>query len=312
MNTAILILNWNGGTDTLSCLTSLLPHLGESDHVFIIDNGSTDDSVAQTEQHLYSQGFSYKSCHSAALLQTFRADHRIYIVRNQSNLGFGAGNNVVLKQLVSLNYNFELAWLLNNDARVEADTLKGLKSSIRKEATIAVAGSLILNEPDGSTVQCSGVKYYKWLGVSKLINKNVPLSKLNRNEAIAFDYLNGASLLFDLAALHKAGYFDERFFLYSEEQDLQLRLQALGYKLHLDLNSVVLHRLSGGTSNKRHLFYYYYNQSAVLLNRKHFAGACTLTALYSLAAITLIRTFPSFKNFSWGIKGIFAGITTKL
>lgn len=308
MNTAILILNWNGYQDTTMCLQSLLPNCRAEDYVFLIDNGSTDNSVKELQNYYASIGVPLITTSGQNLARDYQAGAKHYLVRNTKNLGFGAGNNVVLKQLKTLDERFELAWLLNNDAMVENRALISLKNSMAGSPDIGAAGSLILNYPDKTTVQCAGVRHYKFFGVSKLICKNKPYQLLDRKSDIGFDYLNGASLVFKLDALQQAGYFDERFFLYSEEYDLELRLQEKGYKLYLDLNSVVYHRLGGGTSRNRYLFFYYYNTSAILLSKKHFPGFYTWCAVLNLTAITFIRTFPSAKNFRWGIKGILAAL----
>lgn len=308
MSTAILILNWNGAKDTMACLDSLLPNLDKSDYVFLIDNGSTENSIEQFEQYFFKLKLPLVKCAAHELIKGFNNENRFYLIKNSRNAGFGGGNNVVLKQLVFLPAKFEFVWLLNNDTLVESQTLVSLRNTLTSDPQNAVAGSLILNLPKNGTIQCSGVKHYKFFGVSKLINKNKPLSVLNTSTNIDFDYLNGASLMFSYKALQEVGFFDERFFLYSEEFDLQLRLQEHDYNLKLDLNSIVYHKLSGGTSKSKYLFFYYYNTSAMLLSKKHFSWFFTLCALVNLTLITGIRAFPSLKCMYWGAKGIMKGI----
>lgn len=307
MKTAILIVNWNGGSDTIACLSSLMPILSADDYVFIIDNASTDASLQEIR--------AYYEAKQQALIETdntlnrvFNAQQKHYLVTNGANVGFGAGNNVVLKQLPGLQAGFRQAWLLNNDALVSAKSLEALKQALQKDKDIGAAGSLILNYPDTETIQCSGVNHYKFFGVSKLVNKNRPYKNLDPKVSVKFDYLNGASLMLNLVALEKTGGFDERFFLYSEELDLQLRLQAKGYKLYLEPESVIYHKLGGSTGANRHLFFYYYNTSAMLLSKKHYPGFYTCCAVVNLTAITLVRTFPSVKRLIWGIKGIITGL----
>ncbi|PBQ33843.1 hypothetical protein CNR22_19335 [Sphingobacteriaceae bacterium] len=306
--TAILVINWNGGADTIRCLESLLPTLTPTEFLFLIDNGSTDTSVTDIKSFFTAKGLTLRSTHRENFVQNFDLQQKWYLVTNSENLGFGAGNNVVLKYLKDLDKNFEFAWLLNNDAVPEQKALALLKQKLSQDPTIGAAGSLLLNYPDNGLIQCTGVKHYKFFGVSKLINKNKPYKELDRKHEINFDYLNGASLLLNLGALEKTGYFDERFFLYSEELDLELRLQQNNYRLVLDLDSTVYHKLGGGTNRKKYLFYYYYNTSAVLLSRKHYGVFYTTCAIVNLLAITCIRTFPSFKSFKWGIKGILTGL----
>lgn len=310
MKTAIVILNWNGYHDTVICLQSLLPHLGAEDCLFVVDNGSTDESVTQLHAFLSAQNFESKQTEIEQLNSSYQPSCKAFLVLNGQNLGFGAGINRLLRVLPQLQDDFKEVWLLNNDAVVEAATLVTLKAALRQNSKTGVVGSVILNFPDNGLIQCAGVKHHPFFGVSKLIFKNKPQSVLKEVSVIDFDYLNGASLLFNFNAVKEVGFFDERFFLYSEEYDLQLRLKQKGYVSHLALNSRVFHKLSGGTGNSRHLFFYYYNTSAILLSRKHFGLVLTCCATLNLIGITALRALPSFKNFSWGIKGIWKGLMT--
>ncbi len=308
MKTAVIILNWNGWRDTTRCLDSVLPLLQKEDFLFIVDNGSSDESVIEIDRYLEKTIHKHVKCAPENLEDTYLYDIKTYLVCNRVNGGFSAGNNLVLKQLRTLG-DFKFVWLLNNDAVADKKALFALKSSLENNVKSGVSGSLILNYPDNGLIQCAGVKYHPYLGVSQLILKNKPLSKLS--DAIDFDYLNGASLFLRLEALETVGFFDEKYFLYSEEFDLQLRMKKAGYELHLCKESRVYHEMSSGTSKSRHKFYYYYSRSAVLLSKKHFSFFTRTTAVFNLSLITFIRTFPSLNNFKWGMKGIWEGLRTK-
>jgi GT2 family glycosyltransferase len=43
---AIVVLNWNGLADTLRCIASLERQTYPNFHILVVDNGSTDGSVA--------------------------------------------------------------------------------------------------------------------------------------------------------------------------------------------------------------------------------------------------------------------------
>ncbi len=62
------------------------------------------------------------------------------------------------------------------------------------------------------------------------------------------NYLIGAILLFKMSALKDVGFFDENYFLFYEEKDLELRLIHKGYKLILQSDIYVQH--IGGASLK--------------------------------------------------------------
>ena len=73
--TAIIILNWNGADDTLACLDSLLKAEGDF-RVYVVDNGSTDDSLQRIRAWLDAHdGFDAQ------------------LVPLDKNYGFARGNN---------------------------------------------------------------------------------------------------------------------------------------------------------------------------------------------------------------------------
>jgi GT2 family glycosyltransferase len=301
-------LNWNGARDTIDCIQSLFPVLEKEDYLFVIDNGSDDGSVVTIREYLQMKGTTFRNAATSQFEQVFDEETSVYLIENTKNFGFAAGLNPVLKKLYHLKKDFKFVWCINNDAIIDEHTLKTLKAACQADRSVAVAGSLILNYPDKVTVQCSGVKHYAFLGVSKLINKNLPLTQFDPGREINFDYLNGASLLFRLEAVNKVGYFDETFFLYSEEFDLQIRLKEAGYHLKLVTDSRVWHRLSGSTSGSRHFFYFHYNRSAVIVTKKHYNILVLILATLSLIVITFVRTFPRGREFFWGLKGIWKGL----
>ena len=67
----IILLNWNGWEDTLSCLNSLYKLKNLNFDIFVVDNGSTDNSVAKIRM-------TYPE---------------VEIFEMNQNLGFAKGNN---------------------------------------------------------------------------------------------------------------------------------------------------------------------------------------------------------------------------
>ena len=77
--------------------------------IFVVDNGSTDGTLAWLEEH--------------------RTDNLI-VKRSESNCGFGAGNNVGLRYAVERGYDY--VYLLNQDAWVAEDCFEKLICASRK------------------------------------------------------------------------------------------------------------------------------------------------------------------------------------
>jgi len=95
----IIVLNWNNAPDTVRCLRSLKQLDYENHRVIVVDNGSSDDSVA-----------------------TIAATHPdITILENGENLGYAGGNSVGIEY--ALNNGCDYVWLLNDDVTVAPDSL---------------------------------------------------------------------------------------------------------------------------------------------------------------------------------------------
>jgi GT2 family glycosyltransferase len=174
----------------------------------------------------------------------------------------------------------------------------------------AFAGSVILDYYKPELIQCCGVKYFKYLGISKLILKNENWDKIDKSKIPIdeIDFQHGASLLVRLDLLDKIGLMDERFFLYSEEHDWQYTAEEMGYKNVLAKESLVYHKGSMGTSTKKHLFFYYYNRSAMLFAKKHSNAFIVFLVIFTITGITIVRTKFYLKSLLWGMKGLMEGL----
>ena len=76
----VILVNWNGWRDTLQCLESCAklayPHL----EIIVVDNGSTDDSVARLRERFPG----------------------LRLIETGANLGFAGGNNAGLHAALSM------------------------------------------------------------------------------------------------------------------------------------------------------------------------------------------------------------------
>ncbi|MFN3332449.1 MAG: glycosyltransferase family 2 protein, partial [Caldilinea sp.] len=80
----IIILTWNASRFFPACLKTLLAQDYPAFSIVIVDNNSTDDTVAL-----------------ARSLQLSTAFPAVQIIENRANLGFAGGNNVALRQVES-------------------------------------------------------------------------------------------------------------------------------------------------------------------------------------------------------------------
>src|SRR5690348_9785519 len=81
---AVIVVNWNRQTDTLRCLESLVAAGQPQADVFLMDNASTDGTVAAVRAAFPS----------------------VRVIENERNLGFAAGNNVALRLALAAGYPY--------------------------------------------------------------------------------------------------------------------------------------------------------------------------------------------------------------
>jgi GT2 family glycosyltransferase len=304
-DTQVLILNWNGGKDTAACIQSLFAI--EDANITVLDNGSADNSVEEIRSTARAHNILLSEFSLDDFTSVTEVGAKITLIHSKENLGFAKGINSLLKQLGNRD-GLKYAWLLNNDAAADGNTLKYLKQKIEEREENAFAGSVILDYYDREVVQCCGVDYYKWFGVAKLILKGERwTSAQSQLQRIAPVFQHGASLLVKLTALSGIGYMDEQFFLYAEEHDWQKRAEKKNFKNVLAPESIVYHKGSMSTLEKKQLFYYHYNTSAIYFSRKHYDLLVNISATVMLCLITVVRARFQPRSVAWGMKGIICG-----
>ena len=248
---AIIVLNWNNAIDTLACLDSLEMIKYPAYSVLVVDNGSTDDSVAQIK---------------AAL-------PRIEILETGENLGYAGGNNVGIRHALAQGADY--VCMLNNDVTVAPDFLSELVQVAEADPRAGLLGPKVLQREAPSRLQSAGM-------VSTGIGR-WQLRGLGELDEGQYDHLgrvavlSGCALLASRRTIESVGLLDERFYLYDEDIDWCLRCQEKGYQNRLVSTSRVYHRSNEERAGSRPLMTYYINRNRHLLCQRHgFATAARL------------------------------------
>lgn len=267
--THIILVNWNGGSDTVECLESLL-RLEGAFRVTVCDNGSTDGSIERIiawaqAPHCRSDWSSLSDRLRPTRLRspTFRViaaddavedtDDRPFltVLKNGANLGFAGGNNSGI-QLALRDPRCRFIWLLNNDTVVAADALVELLARM-EEPGIAICGSTLLFYSDPGTVQALGSAFDLGRALGRPIGLGRQAISLPEQASVEphLAYVVGASLLARREVMARTGGLCEDYFLYFEELDLSRRLVS-GERLGWAPRSVVYHKEGGsiGTSSR--------------------------------------------------------------
>ena len=245
MNTdlSIIIVNWNGGELLRRCVETIVSSQPSITYeVVIIDNASTDDSLAQL---------------NASEAATFlNSNQKLRIFNNTENRGFGAANNQAFALTDS-----PFVFLLNLDTEVHPGTIDTLMRTMHSDPKIGACGPKILNS-DGS-LQISAFfnpprVWHTFLSQLKLyyllpqrIRGELLLGKhWDHNRRRCVPMLSGAAILARRKMIDEVGGFDERFHMYSEDSEWCWRITRTDWKLMFVPEAVVLHH-GGQSSMKR-------------------------------------------------------------
>lgn len=248
---SVIIVNYNTRDMTLECLRTLTEGLEDRfAEILLVDNGSTDGSAD-------------------AIASAFPS---VTLIRSQKNLGFGAGNNVALRQAQG-----KYLLLLNSDAFPRTGALPALVQHLDKHPDVGVVGPRLLNA-DGS-LQISCFRYPSpvraWLenmGISSLLRSHPTIGDYRRwphDSEREVDWVIGACLLVRREVYEQIGGFDERFFMYAEETDWQARMRDAGWKIGFTPAAKVTHLGGASGKDQRVKINEHFFKSLDLYERKH-------------------------------------------
>lgn len=246
MSLYVVILNWNGKTDTLACLDSLLACDAVDLRIVVCDNGSHDGSLrALADWGAERFGSGFRTLGRAAVASSSPvAGVHCYLIDNGANLGFAGGNNVGLRWALR-DASCQYVWLLNNDTVVTPGALAQAVARMAQRPDIGLCGSTLVYEHDRQTVQAlGGSAYSRWTGRTRHLGARGQLADVpadpTATEAVMACVV-GAAMLVRREWLETVGLLCEDYFLYFEEIDWATRA-AGRFRLGWAPGSIVYHK----------------------------------------------------------------------
>ncbi len=241
MDVSIIIVSHNTKELTRACLRSVYERTkGVEFEVIAVDNASTDGSARMIKEEF----------------------PKVLLLQNKDNLGFGAANNRALAKAKG-----KYLFYLNSDTVLLNDAAKTFFDYWEKNGDRQNLGALGANllDADGNIIHSYGrfldfgtelkncaravVSSYAYTILSlfsKRFPPKIPPEKPHEFYEGEVDYINGADLF---VKNDSYAAFDERFFLYCEETDLQLKMAKAG-KRRLIIDGPKIIHFAGGSSQK--------------------------------------------------------------
>ncbi len=288
----VIIVNYNTKELLRNCLTSLLKKTQDINiEVIVSDNGSVDGSIDMVRT-LFPQ---------------------IILITNNKNIGFGKANNQALK-IAKGKYIF----YLNSDTELKNNAIKYFIDywQLHENESLGALGSNLLDENNKYMHSFSTFPTYKKLIfepikflftsyiksiiiiILRRIPKNIKINKEFKKYIGDVGYITGADLF--LLNNYEAA-FDERFFMYYEDCDLELRLAKKGKRRVIIDGPEIFHLENGSDKNKKgySLSNIYNEISRIKYYRKHMDLQIFIPIIKIIVLLTWINPFIYKKSKSY-------------
>lgn len=217
-----VVLNWNGLSDTLLCVDSLLNQTYRNMRVVVIDNGSENRE-------------------GEALKERYSSVEIVKVLCNEANLGFAQAHNKLLSS-VEIGGEVKYLVLLNNDAIADPGWIERLVQCAGEEKADLVA-SKMLRMSDDAIIDNVG---HFALNTGELLPLGVGEKENQfKSRKEVFGPCAGAAL-YSFKMIKDIGFFDRFFVTGYEDAEYGARACLLGYKCMFEPGAVVRHK--GGAS----------------------------------------------------------------
>ncbi|MCC8143574.1 MAG: glycosyltransferase family 2 protein, partial [Tannerellaceae bacterium] len=267
---SIIIVNYNVKYFVEQCLWSVRAALaGMEAEIFVVDNNSSDGSVAYLEPRFPEVAF----------------------IANKDNPGFAVANNQAIRQCTG-----EYVLLLNPDTLIGEDCLRSLCYFMDEHPQ---AGGVGVKMMDGHGMFLIESKrsfpspwnsFCKIFGLSRLFPHSPRYARYNlcyldENKTHKVEVLAGAFMLLRYEALEKVGLLDEAFFMYGEDIDLSYRICQGGYKNYY-IPERILHYKGESTRHNDIKYIKAFYGAMLIFFKKYYPKSGWLSSFFIRLAIT--------------------------
>lgn len=227
---SVVIPVWNGREHLGMVLSSLRAQTTDDFDVTVVDNGSTDGTLAYLREEW----------------------PEVRAVPLAENVGYAGGAT----RGVDATRGEHVAFL-NDDMELEPDWIERLTAELEEDPRLGVVTSKVMFHHDRNLIYQAGFEFYVY-GWCATRGVNEP-DEGQYDVRLPSVGGTGAGSIYRRAALERAGGFDEDYFMYCEEVDLGLRVLLAGYT-GLYVPAPVAFHIAGAKAGKtpelqRRLFY---------------------------------------------------------
>lgn len=209
-----VVVNYNGEGYLAACVDSLLAGSVVPQEILVVDNGSTDGSLALLAERYASQPL-------------------VQVVPAGGNVGPGAARNLGMRRALS-----QWVLVLDNDVVLGPDVLERLLAAREPGVAVVQPRSVFRHEPQRVHYDGGSLHY---AGLVALRNFYVPRAEAEGSGIVDVDVAIALCHLVDRDLVLSLGGYDPDYFILFEDLDLSFRLRVAGHRILSDEECLVEH-----------------------------------------------------------------------
>jgi GT2 family glycosyltransferase len=245
----VVLLNYEGSGDTIACLDSLRKASYKNFRIVVVDNASTDHSVASLNEYFYKNSPSNFSCHETIdnAMRSESLPLKYTLIQSQVNGGYGAGNNIGIKYALKGN-DTDYILIINNDTIVEHDFIEPMVQLCEDDKTIGIASGKIYYHDRPDVIWFNGGRYHPCTAKVEHVNfgeKDTGQKTLEKNT-----FITGCLWLIPRKTIQSVGLINEDYFMYIEDLEYCRRVLSKGFSLQVSELSKIYHKVGSSTGGR--------------------------------------------------------------
>lgn len=241
---SIIIINYNSFEDTNDCLNSLADCNYKNFDVWIVDNGSSDNSINKIKKAFPQHNY----------------------VLSVENIGFSRGCNLGAKDALEAGADYLL--MLNNDTIVDPNFLNPMIDlAERKENVGLVGGKSYFYEIKDVLWDAGGKALLHKGNCTRIGGKEKDTGQFEDERKV--DFVTGCLMLIPKRTALVVGLLPDCYFFGVEEWDYGLMVRRNGLELWITPQAKIWHKVGGTHSDVDPVFYYNFIRGRLLFMRRN-------------------------------------------
>lgn len=276
VSVSVIIVNFNSGDRLAKCLTSLAEQSVKPQEIVVVDNASSDCSLALAKGQLEG----------------------VVLIPMDDNLGFAAANNRAVERVSS-----DWVAFLNPDAYPQPNWIAAFSEGVKRYPDVDAFGSTQLAADDPTLLDGLGDAYFAAGVAYRGGFQHRQPEQLQDSETFA---ACAAAAFYRKTTFLELGGFDESFFCYVEDVDLGFRLRLAGGRTFQLADAIVAHEGSGITGRHSDFSIYHGHRNRIVT---HFRNMPLSILVLTLPMHLVLNVYLAIRfSFSGGVMAYLRGM----